>query len=144
MPIQPPPLDPQGKVIPHDHQEIHSADILIRRISSHHIKNGRISSMAFQESTDGTGMSVDIEKLIVEANLAPANFVTNEEFFCSVQFSAGALRGENLLVGYFPLLPENPHHGAIWGITTRGKMNELRRLAQWYVEGEGVTLHEAA
>jgi hypothetical protein len=143
MPIQAPPLDADGKVTPHDHQEIFPEDILIRRISAHHIKNQRISSMAFQESTDGTGMSVDIEKLIVEAGLDARGFVTSAEFFCSVQFTTEVLRGEGLKVGYYPI-PTNPYHGAVWGIASRGQMNRLRRLAQWYVEGNGITLDSAA
>lgn len=137
--MQPPPLDADGKVVPHDHEEILPPDVLIRRISTHHIKNQRISSMAFQESTDGTGMSVDVEKLIVEAGSDPREFVTSTEFFCSVQFTAEALRGEGLQVGYYPI-PSNPYHGAVWGIATRGQMNRLRRLAQWYVEGNGIAL----
>ncbi|MEI9992879.1 MAG: hypothetical protein WDM86_22990 [Rhizomicrobium sp.] len=143
MPIQPPPLDADGKVVPHDHQEIFPADILIRRISEHHIKNRRISSMAFQESTDGTGMSVDIEKIVVEAGIDPREFVTSAEFFCSVQFTAEVLRGEGLQVGYYPI-PTNSYHGAVWRITTRGQMNRLRRLAQWYVKGNGIVLNDAA
>lgn len=147
MPLQAPPHDAHGKVMPHDHNDILPADILIRRISEQHITgsdgNRRISSMAFQESSDGSGMSVDIAKLIEQASLDPRKIVTTDEYFCSVQFTAQKLRGENLQVGYFPL-PDNPYHGAVWGITNRGKRIRLRRLAQWFVEGEGIILHETA
>jgi hypothetical protein len=142
MPIQPPQLDANGVVVPHDHPEILAPDILIRRISTEHIKDGRISSMAFQGSSDGSGMSVDIAKLIEEVGEDPREVVTAPPFFCSVQFNAGQVRAEGFQVGYYPL-PENPHHGAIWGAFTKGQRNRLRAVAQWFVEGEGVQLHAA-
>jgi len=147
MPLQPPPLDADGNVVPHDHDGILADDILIRRISEQHILgpegSRRISTMAFQGSSDGTGMSVDIEKLIREAMLDPATFVTTEEYFCSVQFKTAQIRAEALQVGYYPLV-ENPYHGAVWGIGSKGQRNRLRRMAQWFVEGIGIALNDAA
>ncbi|HEX4157567.1 MAG TPA: hypothetical protein VHY79_03765 [Rhizomicrobium sp.] len=143
MPLQPPPREADGRVIPHDHQGINPEDILIRRISEQHLTgeagNRRISSMAFQESTDGSGMSIDIAKLIEESGLDPHNFVTTSEYFCSVQFATHALRGEGFQVGYYPV-PGNDFHGAVWGIVTRGQKKRIRSLAQWYVEAGGISL----
>lgn len=147
MPLQPPSRDPNGNIQPHDHAEIGAEDILIRRISDQHLTgpagNRRISSMAFQGSSDGTGMSVDIEKSIRDAGLDPVQFVTTPIFFCSVQFKAGDLRAEALQVGYYPL-PTNSHHGAVWGAFGQGQRKRLRNIAKWFVEGAGVKLGEAA
>lgn len=147
MALQPPPRDADSNIVPHDAPDIDDADILVRRISGHHItgEDGRrrISSMAYKSSTDGTGMSVDILKLIEEAGVDPRAYVTSEAFFCSVRFEARDLRADNLQVGYFPL-PRSPYHGAVWGIVSRGQMNRLRRLARWFVEGEGIALDDAA
>jgi hypothetical protein len=144
MPLQPPPHDADGNIVPHDHPEIFAADILIRRISAQYITgqdgNRRISSMAFSCSSDGTGMSVDIAKLIEEVGSDPRAYVTNDTYFCSVQFTASSVREGDLQAGYYPL-PSNPFHGAVWGITTRSQKNRLRRLAQWFVEGSGISLH---
>lgn len=143
MPLQPPPRNEKGDVIPHDHNEIDGNDVLIRRISEQHIIGGRVSSMAFQCSSDGTGMSVDIAKLITESGQDAKALVTSETYFCSVQFLTGTLRNEGLQVGYFPL-PNNPYHGAVWGIVNRSQRNRLRALAEWFVQGNGIALHDAA
>jgi hypothetical protein len=148
MPLQLPPHDDKGNVLPHDHPEIFSNDVLIRGISGQHIYvdkrgNKRIASIAFQCSTDGTGMSVDIKKSIEEAGDDPATFVMAKPFLCSVQFNAGDLRREGHQVGYMPL-SHNPHHGAVWGIHTKGQSRRLLRLAVWFVKDNGIILSEAA
>lgn len=147
MPLEPPPLDANGKVIPHDHHQILAGDRLIRRISTQHIMGPegakRVSSMAFQCSSDGTGMSVDISKLIVEAGLDVAAFVTAPLWPCSVFFQAEALRAEGLQVGYYPV-PDNPYHGSAWGNVNKGKRNRLLHLAEWFVKASDVALGDHA
>lgn len=137
--MQPPPRDALGKVVPHDHEEILQEDFVVRRISVHHIIGGRVSSMAFQESSDGSGMSLDIEKLIEAAGLNSRDFVTNESWPAAVSFSAGQLRALGLQVGYDPL-PENAFHGAAWGISSKAMQRRVKGAAQWYVAAEGVSL----
>ena len=146
MPLKPPPLDNNGDVVPHDHEEIEPADGIIRRISANYLTPGpdgkpRISSMAFQGST-GTngGMSVDIEKSISSAGLNVRDHVTSPQFMGSVRFTAGELRGEGLLVGFHPVVG-NDHHGEVWGNFTGGKRKALLRMARWFVEIDGVTLN---
>jgi hypothetical protein len=141
MPLQPPARDANGLAVPHDHAEIVADDVLVRRISEQHIRDGRISTMAFQPSTDGGGMSVDIAKLIQEAGLTPQDYVTDERWPCSVFFLAGALRGEGLQVGYDPI-EGNPHHGEVWGIATKGQKNRLRALARWFVRADNIALND--
>jgi hypothetical protein len=120
VPLEPPPRDASNKVVPHDHTGIGPHDGVIRRISEKQIvtdKDGRkrLSSKAFQPSSsiDG-GMSVDLEVSILEAGLNPKSYVTTPRWTGSVRFEAGALRNEGLRVGFNPL-PENPHHGEVWG-----------------------------
>ncbi len=148
MPLSQPPRDKSGEVIPHDHAEIGSADRIIRRISEQYrvvdqkASSGfRVSSMAFQASTEGNrGMSVDLEPSILEAGLDAPRFVTQPPFIGSVWFEAGYLRSETLQVGYDPL-DDNVHHGEVWGNLTRGRRNRLLKTAKWYVEMQGVDLH---
>ena len=147
MPFSPPPRNESGVVTPHDHLGIASEDKIIRRISPHYIaddekaKSGRrISSAAYQPSTTGNkSMSVDVERSIVEAGLNPQDYVTCPPYIGSVWFTSSYLRSEGLLVGFDPL-PENPHHGGVWGTKPAGVRKKLLDAAQWYVMIEGVDL----
>jgi hypothetical protein len=117
VPLSQPPRN--GLVVqPHDHPDILSADDLIRRISEEQVVTvggvRRISSIAFQPSGSDGGMSVDIKKSIEEAGTVVVHFVTTPRWIGSVVFKAGIPRAQGLLVGYDPL-PDNPHHGEIWG-----------------------------
>jgi hypothetical protein len=151
VPLSKPPLDDTGEVTPHDHHDISNEDRVIRRISEEHfvldtkVSGGkRISTMAFQASSDGNrGMSVDLEASIIDAGLDAKIFVTTPKFFGSVWFLAGFLRAETFMVGYDPL-PDNAHHGEVWGIFSKGRQKKLLNSAQWFVEVDGVFLPSAA
>ena len=116
---------------------------MIRRISDNQIvtdNNGqkRISSKAFQGSSDTNGgMSVDLECSILRAGLDPKVYVTTPRWIGSVRFEAGAIRSEGFLVGFHPL-PENPHHGEVWGDFSRVKRRQLQRICVWLVPIQGV------
>lgn len=143
MPLEPPPRDASGNVIPHDHGGVAPGDGVIRRISDNQIvtdKNGqkRISSKAFQGSSDTNGgMSVDLECSILLAGLDPKVYVTTPRWIGSVRFEAGTIRSEGFLVGFHPL-PENPHHGEVWGDFSRVKRRRLQRICVWLVPIQGV------
>jgi hypothetical protein len=47
------------------------------------------------------------------------------------------------MVGYDPL-PDNAHHGEVWGIFSKGRQKKLLNSAQWFVEVDGVFLPSAA
>ncbi len=59
-------------------------------------------------------MSVDLQQQIEEAGLDARTYVTTPRWVGSLRFEASALRDEGFLVGFDPL-PENPHHGEVWG-----------------------------
>lgn len=145
MVLEPPPRNPQGEVLPHDHSGIAPTDGVIRRISDQQLvvdSSGqrRVSSKAFKASSGPIGgMSVDLEKLIVEAMQDPRAFVTTPRWMGSVRFEAGALREEGFLVGFDPL-PENPYHGEVWGKFTKAQQRHLQEGAVWFVEIPGVKL----
>jgi len=148
VPLSPPPRDADGKVIPHDHQDIGLTDGIIRRVSEQWIvteSDGtkRLSSMAFHPSSGPNGgMSVDLQAQIEEADLNCREFLltTSPPYAGSVRFEAGALRGAGLQAGFDPQ-PSNPHHGQVWGNFTDGmKKRTLPGLATWFVEMEGVAI----
>lgn len=144
--IAPPPLDVDGLVIPHDHEDIKSEDEIIRRISHHFIvtnADGRrvISSMAYKASSGKYGgMSVDLKQLIEQAGKDPKIYVTNPRWMGSVLFKVFAIRKLNYQVGYHPITgPDpNPYHGEVWGKFSRDDIEQFKNLAKWFVPIENV------
>lgn len=146
MPLQSPPRDAQGNVEPHDHVGIQAEDGILRRVSRQlvvfdpKIGRERLSSMAFKASTgSNAGMSVDLQRQIEEVGLDAHLYVTTPQWVGSLRFAAGALRSEDFLVGFDPL-PDNPHHGEVWGIFSKLKQKRLCELCQWFVPIDGVSI----
>ena len=146
MPLQPPPRNQKGEVIPHDHDGILPSDGIIRRISEQQlifdpkINGKRVSSLALKPSSGSNGgLSVDLQQLIEEANLEAKAFVTTPRWTGSIRFEAGQFRSEGFIIGYDPL-PENPYHGEVWGNFTKAKINKLFKLCIWFVPIENVLL----
>ena len=146
MPLQPPPRDAAGSVTPHNHEGIKANDGIIRRVSDQQIvtdaKSGgrRLSSMAFKASTGANaGMSVDLQKQIEDAGLDARTYVTTPRWTGSLRFEAGPLRAEGFMVGFDPL-PDNPHHGEVWGAFSKAKQKRLSQICQWFVPIEGVAI----
>jgi len=140
VPLTPPPRDSNGKVVPHNHPGIGPDDGVIRRVSPHHLVpdpkvagGRRLSTKAFTASTEvNGGMSVDLQALIEEAGLDAKAFVISPRWVGAVRFTAGALRGEGLQIGYDPR-PDNPYHGEAWGTFTKALKHRLLGLAKWFV-----------
>lgn len=137
---------------PYDEEGICADGTIIRRINpTQHIiwdenrQRNRIASKAYNKSSGLTeGMSVDVEALMVGANVDPRAFVTTPVFTGAVSFPAGAIRALDLWVGYEPIedvpsIPDNPYHGEVWAKTAKRSFSEaqksgLANLARWYVE----------
>lgn len=140
MPLDPPPLNAAGEVEPHDHVGILNQHGVIRRISAQHLVDDekvagkRVSTLAFSPSSGvNGGMSVDLENSIIEAGLNPQAYVVSPPFLGAVRFTAGSLRAQEFSVGYDPM-PDNPHHGEVWGNFTRSKKKWLQETAEMYVQ----------
>ncbi len=139
MPLEPPPRDGQGEVLPHDHAGIEAGDGVLRRVSplfmvdDPKVQGKRLSTQAFRPSNNGGGMSVDLQRLIEEAGLDPKQYVLSPPWVGAVRFKAGALRGVGLMVGYDPLPLDNPYHGEVWGRFSKAVQNRLLNLAEWFV-----------
>ena len=142
---QPPPLDGDGEVAPHNHAEIENTHLVIRRISEKQVITNsagerRISSIAYKPSSGANGgMSVDIEPFITATGRDARAFVTTPIWTGSVFFAVGQLRADALLVGYHPI-PGNDAHGEVWGARTKAQWKKLQAMAAWYVEIPGVGL----
>jgi hypothetical protein len=126
-----PPRDASGNVLPHDDPDIEDGDGLLRYIDpdnhlvwDDNLGRYRVSSAAFSESsTPNGGMSVDIEQSMVAAGLAREARLPNPRWGIA-RLLAGNMRQLGLQVGS-DSLPENPHHGAVWGI---GRNRRLRKV----------------
>lgn len=140
-----PPYDADGKVEPHDHDEIGSTHGVIRRVSEQFVVTEadgikRLSSMAFQASSgEGEGMSVDLQGAIEDAGEDPIAHVTSPIWIGSVRFSAQQLREEELQVGFDPI-PDNPFHGQVWGNFNKSKRKRLKSVCEWFVSIPNVEL----
>ena len=142
---------------PYDEPEIQGDDRIIRRIAEHHLtpdKNfgdTRVSSQAFKPSSDGSGLSVDIEKLILADGKDAKEWLITPPFIGAVSFQASTARNFGLKIGYDPIkdhptLPDNPYHGAVWGPDPKphrisdGLQKKMLRSSTWYVEIPGVAI----
>lgn len=145
MPLQPPPRDEQGNVTPHDHPGIEPEDGVIRRVSPKlhvvwdpKIGGNRLSSIAFKPSSD-SGMSVDLERQILDAGLDVHHYVTTPTYTGSLRFQVGALRGKSFQVGFDPTT-DNPYHGQVWFARSKANEKTLRTLCEWFVKLDGVAI----
>lgn len=143
---------------PYDEPEIQGADSIVRRVNpkwhlteDNNFGDMRVSTQAFKPSSDGSGLSVDIEKLIVADGKDPMKWVITGPFAGAVSFQASAARALGLKIGYDPIkghptLPDNPYHGAVWGPDPKphriseGLQRKLLRSSTWYVEIPGVAI----
>ena len=99
--------------------------------------------MAFAPSSGPNGgLSIDLQNEIELAGLEPRQYVSLPPWLGSVRFEAGQLRTMEFWVGYDPL-PDQPHHGEVWGNFSRSKQRQLLRSGQWFVEIPGVALSDA-
>ncbi|WP_332855474.1 hypothetical protein [Duganella sp. S19_KUP01_CR8] len=140
-----PPRDADGNVTPHDHDGIHDTDGILRKVTEHHLvpdgKGGRrLSSLLLKISSPTTGISVDLEQLILDDGLDPQVqiMLPPPAAIGAVRFIARDFRQETLMIGFDPIYDDpirvNPYHGQIWGDMTQGKIKRLLRQAQWFVE----------
>ncbi|MCY4657265.1 MAG: hypothetical protein OXC80_10690 [Gammaproteobacteria bacterium] len=90
-------------------------------------------------------MSVDILRLIEEADENPREFVLDSLGSGAVMFEAQIPRSRGLRVGKEPL-EANPYHGEVWPIESRPRFTKSERRfllehSKWFVEIEAVRLH---
>jgi hypothetical protein len=122
-----PPKDDNGETLPHDDPDILPEHFVVRHTSTREVYQGRVSSGAYSESGDPNGgMSVDIEALLVVAGLDLCHYVPAG--YGAVRLNVGELRSLGLQVGSDPR-PENPQHGAVWGLRSSGKRKAVARIA---------------
>ena len=140
MPKNSPPRDAAGKALPHDHPEILDSQHLIRHTKPHDLTKetdtgiSRLGSGAYCESSDG-GMSVDHEEWMHQDTLASLNYVTDSRDGAT-RLTVGELRKLGFQVGWDPL-PGNPHHCAVWGISSTKQRRKILRIGKTVRKADG-------
>ena len=138
----------------YNEDRIKDEDFIIRRVNpEQHVVldentgRRRTSSKLFSlSSTPNYGMSVDIPKLMEEANVDAKEFVTTPVYTGSVRFRAKAARAVGLRIGYDPIkdvpgVEDNPYHGEVWAASSqslnkfsRSQKKALVGASEWFVE----------
>jgi hypothetical protein len=134
--------DANGKIVPHDHDEILDDDHVLRHIVPPHDLHPdratgvtRVSSGAYSESSDG-GMSVDILRWMLEAQLDELHYLADDTVGAT-KIRVKDLREMGLKVGWDPD-GGHPHHGAVWGIKQTHR-RKIAKLAVTVRKAEGET-----
>lgn len=118
---------------PEDDPTIEAETRLFRRITPHHWKREpdgiRLTSAAFQGSSDGSGVSISIEDKMIELSIEPADLLVGEPSQTMlVALIAGEARNHGKRIIRSPN-ESDPAHGNMIGPDTRGVRNALRRAA---------------
>lgn len=137
--LRQPPLDANGIVTQHDHSDIIADECVVRGITVHHIKNGRITSAAFKSSSDPyKGLSVDLSELIKDKTK-----FRGQSFKGAVEIIVEKPRSKDMLVGYDPLSTNNAHC-QIWARENRKISNSqakfLKENVEWFEQIDGILL----
>jgi hypothetical protein len=138
MPLDRQPVDAEGVTLPHDHTALIDSDLLVRLVPAGwrvpaSSGNWRLASQAFANSSDKYGgCSVLIAKLVEESGATIAEIVRSRGMLGAIAISVREVRSRGLQAGFDPL-PDDPHHGQIWGKITRGTSNALLVQSAWAV-----------
>lgn len=98
----------------------------------------RPSSAAFNDSSDGTPMSVTLGGDATHAGVTPESYLTNFSGFCLVTLSAGFVREIGQAVSRFPT-KQDPHHAFVAGNKSGSVKNKMAKSATWVVFSEPPT-----
>ena len=140
-----PPRDASGNVVPYDDPDIKADDGLIRHINpDYHLvpdqNTGRLrlSTAAFSGSSKPPrGMSVDLERPMIEAGLDNQSMLPNADFG-ALRLIAGEMRELGHKVGRNPQ-SDNPYHGEVWGIGQgRSAKKRIMDKAVWIKKPTGL------
>lgn len=92
----------------------------------------RISSQAFSNSSDGSGMSVWLEDRMLELGLTPDDALVGHENTWLAEVTAGAMRALDQRVVRTPQNDE-PAHGEVLGSKSGKRRGKIRDEASWAI-----------
>ncbi len=92
----------------------------------------RPSSAAFEDSPDGTPMSVQLAQIVAETGRGPEDVLVGYHGFALAAITAGLSRGCRQGVARAPL-PDEPAHAVVFGTKTRKIRGRLAKGSQWVI-----------
>jgi hypothetical protein len=92
----------------------------------------RVSSAAFDDSRDGTPLSVLLAEVVVAGGRSAQDLLSRFPGYCLAAITAGIARGCGQGVARTPL-PEEPAHASVFGRKTKGVKKKLAKAATWVV-----------
>jgi hypothetical protein len=93
----------------------------------------RPTSQAFQNSPNGTPMSVALSDVLFELGRTPESLLTGLEGFGLASITAGLARGCGQGIKRDPT-PEEPAHALVFGKKTASVKNRFAKECQWVIQ----------
>lgn len=121
-----------------DDRSIRAEERLLRRVPPVHIvwsdnqDSYRVSSAAFTNSSDGSGMSVSIEIILERHGLGVEAVLQGYNGFGLVALGAGFVRGHGQVIVKKPV-PDDLSHGEVIGDKTRATRRAFAGHAEWVI-----------
>jgi len=118
-----------------DDPTILDGEVLYRRVPSDqwHWPEDRPQSGAFDDSPDGSPMSVAVQSKLLAAGLQPRDLIVNHPKFGLVSFTAGSARQLGFAVTADPPVAGEPGHGWVVGKKTTSRKRQLAKACQMEV-----------
>ena len=122
-----------------DDPAVSDDDALLRRVPPQMISGTgsqdcvEVSSAAFTNPSDGSGMSVTIRSALIAAGGRVEDVLAGYKGFGLVSLPVASAREQNQIVIRKPL-SDNPAHGEVIGRKTRGVRRALKQSAIWIVK----------
>lgn len=115
-----------------DDPGIAADEILYRRVRNDqwNWSKRRPSSAAFDDSGDGTPMSVALDSLLREAGRCPSDLLEGHPRFGLVSFTAKQARALSLSITASPPVSGDPAHGWVAGKKTKSMRKKLAELCE--------------
>lgn len=92
----------------------------------------RVSSAAFDDPSNGTGMSVYLAEIIIATDRTPASLLQNYQQHGLVSITAGTVRDIGLVIRRSPL-PDEPAHAEVCGRKTHSRKKAMAINAIWVI-----------
>ena len=92
----------------------------------------RVSSAAFDDSADGSPLSVLIERLVKESGRTVDDVMDSYDGYFLASINSGDARQLGLGIEHTPTT-EEPAHGSVHGKKTKSVKSKLAKRAQWVV-----------
>jgi hypothetical protein len=95
----------------------------------------RPSSQAFNDSQDGTPMSVNREDILKQENRDPASLLTGFNEWGLAALTAGRMRENGQGIGPDPL-PDERSHALVFGPKPTKARKRIAKTAEWVIQPE--------